>query len=136
LLKGIPYPSSPQAVAGPLSQITNPEAQSWVRDYGAQHWDRAKLKSDLGKAVEWGRENGVALYCGEFGAYPLVAPPDSRARWFHDFASVLKESHVGWSIWGWDDSFGFGRRYENGKIVLDPVPIDALGLNKKALSLR
>ncbi|MDQ2801143.1 MAG: glycoside hydrolase family 5 protein [Pseudomonadota bacterium] len=130
LLKGIPYPSSPEAVVEPLSHITNPEAQGWVRDYGAQRWDRDKLKSRLAEALEWGRQNGVALYCGEFGAYPLVAPPDSRGRWFHDFATVLKESGVGYAVWGWDDGFGFGRRYENGKPVLDPVPIDALGLNK------
>jgi hypothetical protein len=129
LLKGIPYPSSPEAVAEPLSKITNAEAQNWVRDYGAQRWDRDKLKTQLAGALEWGRQNGVALYCGEFGAYPLVAPPDSRGRWFHDFASVVKESGVGYAVWGWDDGFGFGRRYANGKPVLDPVPIDALGLN-------
>ena len=131
LLKGIPYPSSPEAVAEPLSHITNPDAQGWVRDYGTQHWNRDKLKSRLADALEWGRQNGVALYCGEFGAYPPVSPPDSRGRWFRDFASVLKESGSGYAVWGWDDGFGFGRRYENGKPVLDPVPIDALGLRKE-----
>ena len=132
LLKGIPYPSSPEAVAEPLSHITNPEAQGWVRDYGAQRWNRNELKNRLAGALEWGRQNGVALFCGEFGVYPLVAPPDSRGRWFHDFASVLKTSGVGYAVWGWDDGFGFGRRYENGKPVLDPVPIDALGLAASA----
>ena len=130
LLKDIPYPSSPAAVAKVLSQITNPEARSWVKQYGEQRWDRDKLKSRLDKAIEWAHRYDVSLYCGEFGVYALVAPPASRSRWFHDFASVLKASGIGYAVWGWDDSFGFGRHYVNGKPVLDPVPIDALGLNK------
>jgi endoglucanase len=130
LLKGIPYPSSPEAVAVPLSNISDPVAQSWVRDYGTQRWNKTKLKSRLAGALDWGRNNGVALYCGEFGVYPIVAPPDSRERWFRDYASVLKESSVGWAVWGWDDGFGFGRQYIDGKPVIDPVPVDALGLNK------
>lgn len=130
LLKGIPYPSSPEAVAKALSHITNPEARSWVQQYGAERWDRDKLKSRLDKAIDWAHQNDVSLYCGEFGVYALVAPPASRSRWFHDFASVLKASGIGYAVWGWDDSFGFGRHYVNGKPVLDPVPIEALGLNR------
>ncbi len=130
LLKGIPYPSSPELVANALAQITNPEARAWVKQYGAERWDKAKLASRLDKALAYAHQNNVSLYCGEFGVYALVAPPASRSRWFHDFASVLKASGIGYAVWGWDDSFGFGRRYVNGKPVLDQVPIDALGLNK------
>jgi aryl-phospho-beta-D-glucosidase BglC (GH1 family) len=130
LLKGIPYPSSPTAVEKVLSQITNPEARDWVQQYGAERWNRDKLKTQMDKALVWAHQNDVSLYCGEFGVYALVAPPASRSRWFHDFASVLKASGIGYAVWGWDDSFGFGRHYVNGKPVLDPVPIEALGLNK------
>ncbi len=129
LLKGIPYPSSPKLVANALAQITNPDARAWVKQYGDERWDKAKLASRLDKALEYAHQNNVSLYCGEFGAYALVAPPASRSRWFHDFASVLKASGIGYAVWGWDDSFGFGRRYVNGKPVLDQVPIEALGLN-------
>ncbi len=128
LLRDIPYPSSPEAVAPALAGITDPEARRWVEDYGRQHWDRDKLKSRLALALDWGREHHVPLYRGEFGVYPKNAPPNSRRRWFHDFASVLKESGVGWAVWGWDDGFGFGRRFQDGKPVIDPVPVEALGL--------
>jgi aryl-phospho-beta-D-glucosidase BglC (GH1 family) len=128
LLKGIPFPSSPEAVADPLSRITDPEAQGWVRDYGSQRWDKAKLKERLNAALEWGKTNDAPLYCGEFGVFPPNAPAESRRNWFRDFAAVLKESSVGWAVWGWDDGFGFGRRREDGRLVLDPVPIAALGL--------
>jgi endoglucanase len=129
LLKDIPYPSSPEAVADALSRSTDPEARGWVEGYGRQRWNRERLKNRLAEALAWGKEHAVPLYCGEFGVYPLVAPPDSRRRWFRDFASVLKESGVGYSVWGWDDGFGFGRRYKDGKPVIDPVPVEALGLH-------
>jgi hypothetical protein len=129
-LKGVPYPSSPEAVAGALSQITDPEARRWVEDYGRQRWDRERLKKRLSEALAWGQQHNVPLYCGEFGVYPLVSPPDSRRNWFRDFASVLKESGVGYAVWGWDDGFGFGRKHEGGRPVIDLVPVEALGLNK------
>jgi len=128
LLKGIPYPSSPEAVAEPLAGMTDTEARNWVTDYGKQRWDRARLKQRLSEALAWGREHNVPLYCGEFGVYTLNAPPESRKNWFRDFASVLKESGVGYSVWGWDDVFGFGRKIVDGKVVIDTVPVEALGL--------
>lgn len=128
LLKDIPFPSSPEAVQEPLSRITDPEARGWVQDYGNKRWNRERLKERLAQALEWGKQNKVPLYCGEFGVYPKVSPPESRRNWFHDFASVLKVSSVGYAVWGWDDGFGFGRRIENGKPVIDPVPGEALGL--------
>ena len=72
----------------------------------------------------------MPVYCGEFGVFPKNAPPESRKNWFRDFASVLKESGVGWSIWGWDDGFGFGRRLINGKPQINPVPLESSGLQK------
>ncbi len=130
LLKGIPYPSSPEAVTEALSRIADAEARGWVEDYGKKRWDRARLKTRLNEVLAWGREHSVPLYCGEFGVFPKNAPPESRANWFRDFALVLKESGVGYAVWGWDDGFGFSRRRQDGKVVLDPVPIEALGLNK------
>lgn len=130
LLKGVPYPSSPEAVADVAARTSDPEARGWILDYGRQRWDRDHLKRRLDEALAWGREHDVPLYCGEFGVYPRNAPPDSRRRWFHDFASVLKESGVGWAVWGWDDGFGFGRKLVDGKPVIDMAPVEALGLKR------
>jgi hypothetical protein len=129
LLKGIPYPSSPEAVDEPLSRITDAEAQSWVRNYGNERWNRAKIKERLGKALDWSHKHNVPVYCGEFGVLPTNALPESRKKWYADFASVLKESKTGWAVWGWDDGFGFNRKHDGNKLILDPVPVKALGLN-------
>jgi endoglucanase len=129
-LNGVPYPSSPELVADVLARTENEGAKGWIKDYGNKRWDRERLKSRLAEALAWGREHKVPLYCGEFGVFPKNAPPESRKNWFRDFASVLKESGVGWAVWGWDDGFGFGRRLVDGKPVIDPVPVQSLGLNK------
>lgn len=130
LLKDVPYPSSPEAVADVLSKTTDAEARGWIEDYGKQRWNRDHLKQRLAEALDWGKKNGVPLYCGEFGVFPVNASPESRRNWYRDYASVLKESGVGYSVWAWDDIFGFGRKLENGKPVIDMVPVEALGLKK------
>ena len=129
-LKGVPYPSSPEAVTEAASRTPNIEAKAWILDYGRKRWNRERLKERLSEAVAWGQRAGVPLYCGEFGVYPLNAPAESRRAWFRDFASVLKESGVGYAVWGWDDGFGFGRRHRDGKPAIDTVPVEALGLRK------
>ena len=129
-LKGVPYPSSPEAVADVVARTDDETAKGWIRDYGNKRWNRDHLKARLQEALDYGREHHVPLYCGEFGVYPLNAPPESRRNWFRDFASVLKESKVGWAVWGWDDGFGFGRKLVDGKPVIDMVPVEALGLSR------
>jgi len=129
-LKGVPFPSTPENVASVIARTDNDEAKNWLRDYGSKRWNRDRLKERLAEALAYGKENGVPLYCGEFGVFPQNAPPESRRNWFRDFASVLKESGVGYSVWGWDDGFGFGRKLVDGKPVIDTVPVEALGLNK------
>lgn len=129
-LKGVPFPSTPENVADVIARTDNAEAKKWIEDYGNKRWNRERLKGRLAEALTWGREHDVPLYCGEFGVFPKNAPPESRKNWFRDFASVLKESGVGYSVWGWDDGFGFGRKLVAGIPVIDLVPVEALGLNK------
>jgi aryl-phospho-beta-D-glucosidase BglC (GH1 family) len=131
-LKGVPYPSSPELITASLGNTDNEAAKGWIRDYGNKRWNRERLKERLEEALAWGKHHNVPLFCGEFGVFPKNAPPESRKNWFRDFASVLKESGVGWAVWGWDDGFGFGRRRVNGKPVIDTVPVEALGLKKDA----
>ena len=128
LLKGLPYPSSPEAVTDVLNRTEDAEAKGWIRDYGEKRWNRERLKARLDEALAWSRKYNVPLYCGEFGVYPLNAPPASRRNWFRDFGSLIREAGVGYAAWGWDDVFSFGRRLVDGKPVIDTTPIEPLGL--------
>lgn len=108
-LKSMPFPSSPDAVAAMIDQI-EPSYRGLVKSYGDQHFDEAYLKSRLNLAEGWGHDQHVPVFLGEFGAYPPVAPEESRGRWFDAMKSVQRELHVRSCLWGYDDSFGLGRK--------------------------
>ena len=120
-LKSMPFPSSPEAVAAMLDKI-EPAYQGMVKSYGDQRYDAAYLKGRLNLAEAWGHANHVPVILGEFGAYPPVSPPESRARWFGAMREVQAELHVRNCLWGYDDGFGLGRSVSpDGTVQLDKL---------------
>ncbi len=131
-LRGVPYPSSPEAVAPLLTELeSSPASKRMVEAYGKERWNKEKLAARFRQGIEWGAKNEVPLYCGEFGVYPPRCKPEHRANWFRDFGEVLAENHIGWAVWGWDEGFGLSRRIVDGKPVIDTVVAQALGLKAK-----
>jgi aryl-phospho-beta-D-glucosidase BglC (GH1 family) len=130
-LRGIPYPSSPEAVAPLLAGLADqPRSQKMVEEYGKERWNKDKLAARFKQGVDWGAQNGVPLYCGEFGVFPRYAKPEHRANWFRDFGQVLAEHQIGWAVWSWDEGFGLNRRFVDGKPVVESVVRNALGLRE------
>jgi aryl-phospho-beta-D-glucosidase BglC (GH1 family) len=130
-LRGVPYPSSPEAVAPLLPALeASPASRKMVESYGNERWNKEKLAARFRQGIEWGAKNQVTLYCGEFGVYPPYSKPEHRANWFRDFGEVLAASHIGWAVWGWDEGFGLNRRIVDGKPVVDAVVVKALGLKE------
>jgi endoglucanase len=129
-LRGVPYPSTPEAVAPLLPDLEQfPGSRKMVENYGKQSWNKAKLAARFKQGIEWGLKNKVPLYCGEFGVFPPYAKPEHRANWFRDFGQVLSENQIGWAVWGWDEGFGLDRKYVDGKPMVDRTVAVALGLN-------
>ena len=130
-LRGVPYPSSPEAVAPLLPALeASPASRKMVESYGNERWNKEMLAARFRQCIEWGAKNQVTLYCGEFGVYPPYSKPEHRANWFRDFGEVLAASHIGWAVWGWDEGFGLNRRIVNGQAVVDGVVAKALGLKE------
>lgn len=128
-LRGVPYPSSPEAVAPLLEGLAGqPGSRNMLERYGREDWNKARLAARFKRGIEWGRQNKASLYCGEFGVYPRFSKPEHRANWFRDFGGVLAENNIGWAVWGWDEGFGLDRRYVNGKPEIDQTVARALGL--------
>lgn len=128
-LRGVPYPSSPEAVAPLLPALeAHPASKTMVEKYGKEQWNKEKLAARFRQGIEWGAQNQVPLYCGEFGVFPPFAKPEHRADWFRDFGQVLAANKIGWAVWGWDEGFGLNRRQVEGKPVVDAVVAEALGL--------
>lgn len=128
-LRGVPYPSSPEAVAPLLPELEQyPASKKMLENYGKQSWNKLKLAARFKQGIEWGAQNKVPLYCGEFGVFPPYAKPEHRANWFHDFGQVLAENQIGWAVWGWDEGFGLNRKYVDGKPQVDRTVATSLGL--------
>lgn len=128
-LRNVPYPSSPEAVAPLLPELDSaPASKKMLEAYGKARWNKEKLAERFHQGIEWGAQNQVPLYCGEFGVFPARCKPEHRANWFRDFGQVLAENHIGWAVWGWDEGFGLARKTVDGKPVVDPVVAQALGL--------
>jgi len=128
-LRGVPYPSSSEAVAPLLAALEQyPSSKKMIENYGNQRWDKARLAARFKEGIEWGARNKVPLYCGEFGVLPTYAKPQHRANWFRDFGQVLAENQIGWAVWGWDEGFGLNRSYKDGKPQIDKTVAASLGL--------
>lgn len=128
-LRGVPYPSSPEAVATLLAELAQyPGSSKMVEKYGKEAWNKAKLAARFKQGIEWGALNNAALYCGEFGVFPPYAKAEHRANWFRDFGQVLAENQIGWAVWGWDEGFGLNRKYVGGKPDVDKTVALSLGL--------
>ncbi len=120
VLKGVPFPASPEGVQPLLSSTPQPYRQ-WLENYGKSRYGEKNLAELLAQAASYGKKHNVPVWLGEFGAFPPVSPPESRKNWFRSFRSAMDTNHTSWCLWGYDDIFGLGRVNEQGTIKLDPM---------------
>lgn len=126
-LKGLHYPSDPEN-ARQVAEL-EPEAihRFDVIRYGQDHWDAARIDAEISQAADWAERNKVPLVCNEFGVFRHADPSD-RTAWLKDVRTALERYHIGWAMWDYSGSFGVVTK-QNGKAVLDPETVQALGLH-------
>jgi endoglucanase len=84
----------------------------------------------IARAAHWSKTYGVPILAGEFGVYCKHAPPADRLHWFQDVRAAFERYGIGWTLWGYDDCYGLGRRLDaQGHIAIDWGVVRALGLN-------
>ncbi|MDQ3920565.1 MAG: glycoside hydrolase family 5 protein, partial [Acidobacteriota bacterium] len=129
-LKGIPYPSTPEAVAGLLTSVENESARRALKAYGEERWNAGRIERMVALADGWARKRGVPLTCNEFGVYRAFAPSDARLRWIEDVRAALERHRIGWTMWDYAGGFGVAVR-KDGRAEIDPRTVAALGLSGK-----
>ena len=128
-LKQVPYPSTPQNIQPLLQQFSgNPTAIADLTNYGAQQWNRNKVRQSIARAAKWASDNGVRLMSSEFGVYGKTAPAGDRVQWMADVRSAFEEFKIGWASWGYKGDFGYVDWKKNVP-TLDAAMLQALGLN-------
>ena len=130
LLRGVPYPSSPERVQPLVDTTTNTEAKNLLSWYGGHRFNRDTLKRLIGKAAAWASQHNVPLTCNEFGVYKPFAPPADRIQCIRDIRTSLEDYGIGWAMWELDEGFGL-LDYPGGnrsQFEVDAAVVQALGL--------
>ena len=86
-----------------------------------------EIEKRMKPVLDFGKREGLLLYCGEFGVHKPYAPPEDRARWIMDMVSILNAHHVCWAMWSYHS--GFDLVEKDGTPT--PAVVKALGLNTK-----
>jgi len=126
-LRGLKYPSSPETAERVAALVPDETERLQVIRYGHDHWDAARIESEMKQAAEWARRRGVPLVCNEFGVYREHADPEDRAAWLHDVRTALERNGIGWAMWDYSGSFGVVTK-KDGKTVADDGALRALGM--------
>jgi aryl-phospho-beta-D-glucosidase BglC (GH1 family) len=126
-LRGLKYPSTPESAERVAAQVPDEVDRLYVIRYGYEHWDAARIESEMKQAAEWARRRGVPLVCNEFGVYREYADPADRGAWLHDVRTALEHNGIGWAMWDYSGSFGVVTK-KDGKTVGDEAAFKALGL--------
>lgn len=72
------------------------------------------LRTNLEPALEFQRQTGLPLYCGEYGAIDH-APLASRLNWHRDFVGLLRQNQIGRAVWSYKE-MGFRLVNHQGEI--------------------
>jgi len=126
-LKGLHYPSTPESAEQVALLVPGEVDRIRVIRYGRDHWDAARIETEMKQAAEWARRRGVAVVCNEFGVYRAFSDPADRAVWLRDVRTAFEHNGIGWTIWDYSGSFGVVTKTD-GKAVPDESVLRALGL--------
>jgi hypothetical protein len=128
---GIPYPPTESSMAELVKQVPDRADRFRLEQYWLDGWNAHRIRLTIDEAADWGRANNVPLICNEFGAYREVTAPPSRLAWLNDVRAALEADSIGWAMWDYHNGFGVAVKDREGKSVVDPATVEALGLKSR-----
>ncbi|MGC2768348.1 MAG: cellulase family glycosylhydrolase [Candidatus Acidiferrum sp.] len=134
-LSKLPYPSTPENVAGEVAQAPDAVNQQAIVNYGLDRWNAERVEAEIAVAAAWGKRWNVPLTCNEFGVYRAAATAEDRAALIHDVRTALEKNGIGWTMWDYAGGFSVVTR-ENGVSTPDAVTLRALGMTVPAGSMK
>jgi endoglucanase len=126
-LRGVRYPSTAESAERVAALVPDELNRLAVIRYGREHWDAARIETEMKQAADWAQRRGVPLVCNEFGVYREYADPQDRAAWLRDVRTDLERNGIGWAMWDYSGAFGVVTK-KDGKTVVDESVLKALGM--------
>jgi endoglucanase len=103
--RDLPWPATSADLTAAADKIDDEQARSALRWSAKEPWSAQFIRTRIDAAAAWSKRHGVPIYCGEFGVYKAVSPPDARLRWLKDTTEALAAQGIGWSIWDYSGGF-------------------------------
>ena len=126
---GLAYPSNPESAEKVAAQVTEETNRLYVLRYGIEHWDAARIDTEISLVADWAKRRNVPIICNEFGVFRKYADPQDRAAWLHDVRTSLERYGMGWAMWDYSGGFGVVTKSNpTAAAVPDDVTLRALGL--------
>jgi aryl-phospho-beta-D-glucosidase BglC (GH1 family) len=125
-LRGVPYPSRPDAARTAAALVPDPGDRLTVVRYGMSQWNAARVEVEIGQVAAWAARWKVPVICNEFGVYALNADPAERVAWITDVRTSLDRHGIGWAVWEYSGGFGLATK-QNGVLSVDAAAARALG---------
>lgn len=69
------------------------------------NWDKAYLLQQIQPSIDKGKELGLQVYCGEFGAYPYFIDKEPRLNWYKDICAIFRENNIANAHWCYKGDF-------------------------------
>ncbi len=108
----VPYPGG--QAGGLAGHIGDDTTHRLDRETQAR-FDRRYLEGVLLPAIEFSRQSGRPVYCGEFGVYER-APLSTRLSWTSDVIDLFNRNGIGRALWTYKD-LDFGLVDKDGAVV-------------------
>jgi hypothetical protein len=124
---GIPYPSVEDNMEELVNEVPSRAERFQLENYFLDHWDADHIHRLIDEAAGWAQANHVPLISNEFGVFRR-ADPVSRLNWIRDVRTAFEADGIGWAMWDYHNGFGVAVRGKDGKSVVDPQTVEALGL--------
>ena len=84
--------------------------------------DKETLRQIMLPAIEYAKEHGLKLYCGEWGTMKTM-PKKMRLKWYQDMSDIFAEEGIENAIWAYKSSFGI--RSDDNSVAYQEL-IDAI----------
>ena len=114
------------------------DARQRLESYRNSSFDRRTIGQSFDRIARWARDHRVPqnrMILGEFGArkpsgYFEESRNAERARWLRDVREEAEARDFVWAVWVYRGDGGFSLAQDDERADLDPMVIEALGLNR------